>query len=98
VIECDPALSAAVLYVAWALPLNGPVPSVEEPSMKVTVPVGTVEFPLGPVTVAVNMTDSPAVDGFSDDVTAVVVASNGAAFTTCVSACDVDPEKFASPP
>ena len=42
-IECDPTASAAVVKVAVVTPsvvLSVPVPSVVEPSMNVTVPVG----------------------------------------------------------
>jgi hypothetical protein len=81
VIECDPVLRDEVLSVAFALPFRVPVPNEFAPSMNVTVPVGTVAFPLGPATDAVNVTCCPAVDGFCDDVTAVVVAANVDAFT-----------------
>jgi hypothetical protein len=66
--------------------------------MNVTVPVGAVEFPLGPVTAAVNITDCPCPEGFNDDVTAVVVVSSAAAFTTWVRTVDVDPLKLGLPP
>jgi hypothetical protein len=97
VIECDPVLKADVANVALPLPLRAPVPNVVAPSMNVTVPVGTVVFPLGPATAAVNVTCCPAVDGFCDDVTVVVVAGSVDAFTTCVIAGDVDPAKLESP-
>jgi hypothetical protein len=48
-----------------------------------TVPVGV---PPLLVTVAVNVTDWPTVDGFTDDVTAVVVLTG---FTVCVSTAEV---------
>jgi hypothetical protein len=41
------------------------------------------------VTVAVNVTATPVVDGFSDDVSAVVVAAEPAALTTCDTAVEV---------
>jgi hypothetical protein len=97
VIECDPVLSDEVLNVAFPLPFRVPVPNDIAPSMNVTIPVGTVMFPLGPATVAVNVTCCPAVDGFWDDVTAVVVAGRVDAFTTCANAGDVDPAKLESP-
>jgi hypothetical protein len=59
------------------------------PSRKVTVPVGSGVLPAGPATVAVNVTGSPGVDGFADDVIDVVVLTKAAAFTTCVRAADV---------
>ena len=98
VIECDPVLKDDVANVAWPLPFREPVPNVVAPSMNVTVPVGTVVFPLGPATVAVNVTCCPAVDGFCDDVTAVVVAGSVTALTTCANAGDVDPAKVEFPP
>jgi hypothetical protein len=55
-------------------------------------------FPLGPVTVAVNVTDCPAADGFCEDVTVVVVESSVTALTVCVNADDVDPAKLEFPP
>ena len=42
---------------------------VVPPSLKFTLPVG-----LSPVTVAVNVTDCPAVDGFADEASAVELA------------------------
>ena len=54
-------------------PLTGTVPSVLPPSAKVTVPVGGVVPDTG-ATVAVNVTDWPALDGFCEDVSMVVVA------------------------
>jgi hypothetical protein len=75
VIECEPVASADVLSIAWPDALRVPVPSEFAPSRKVTVPVGTVAFPVGPETVAVNITDCPLVDGFSDDVNEVVEAA-----------------------
>jgi hypothetical protein len=42
--------------------------------MKVTEPVGTVVLPAGPATLAVNVTDCPLAEGFTDDVSVVVVA------------------------
>ena len=50
------------------LPLRVPVPSVEAPSLKVTVPVGAV-----PVTVAVRVVVAPIVEGLTLLVRAVVL-------------------------
>ena len=76
-----------------ALPLlSVPVPSVVDPSLKVTVPVGV---PPLDVTVAVNFTEAPKVDGFSEDVTEVELA---AALTVCVSTAEVLPLKLVLPP
>ena len=90
--ECAATLNEVVAKVATPLPLRLPVPSVVMPSRKVTVPVGVP--PPVPVTVELNVTDCPLTDGLSDDVTVVVVGFS----TTCVSARDVLPEKFESPP
>lgn len=73
--ECDPALNEEVLYVAMPEAFNVPIPSVVDPSRKVTEPVGTVAFPDGPVTVAVKVTDCPLVDGLSDEAIVVVDAA-----------------------
>lgn len=76
-----------------ALPLlSVPVPSVVELSLKVTVPVGV---PPDDVTVAVKVTDSPKVDGFTDEATEVELV---AALTVCVNAADVLPLKSVLPP
>lgn len=80
-----------VLKVALPL-LSVPVPSVVEPSLKVTVPVGV---PPLDVTVAVNFTEAPNVDGFSEDATEVELV---AAFTVCVSTAEVLPPKSVLPP
>jgi hypothetical protein len=79
----EPLLRADVVYVAWPA-LNVPVPSAVFPSLNVTVPPGV---PLDAVTVAVNVTESPAIDGLRLEMTVVVVATN--AFTVCVNGADV---------
>ena len=61
------------MNVATPVALSVPVPKEVEPSMNVTVPVGTV-VPEAGVTVAVNVTDCPACDGLSEVVSVVVVA------------------------
>ena len=58
-IECTPADSPAVVYVATPEPFNVVVPRIVEPSMNVASPVG-VFVPLG-FTVAVKVTDEPEV-------------------------------------
>jgi hypothetical protein len=60
------------------------VPSVVEPFLKVTVPVGV--GPVVAVTVAVKVTEAPEVDGFSEEVRAVDV---GERFTTCETGDEV---------
>ena len=72
-----------------------PVPIVVEPSLNATVPLGV---PAVEDTTAVNVTDWPNVDGFSDDDRVVVVLANGIALTTCESASEVLPASFVSPP
>lgn len=68
------------------------VARVVVPSLNVTVPVGTPD--VADVTVAVNVTDAPKVEGFSDAVTAVEVPAR---LTVCVSTDDVPPMKFVVP-
>ena len=85
VMEWVPAVKEAVIYVACPLAFNVPVPSVVVPSLKVTVPVGVPVPELG-ATVAVKVTDCPTVEGFTDEVTVVVV---DARLTTWDSAAEV---------
>ena len=68
--ECVPDARVEVLICACPL-LSATVPSAVAPSLKVTVPVGVPE---ADVTVAVNMTDCPAFDGFNEETSEVVVA------------------------
>jgi hypothetical protein len=75
-----------------ASPLSVTVPSVVEPFLNVTVPVGV---PPVEVTVAVKVTATPNGDGFSDDATAVELV---ACFTVWVSAVEVLPVKSVLPP
>jgi len=77
VIVCVPCASAEVVSVATLPPPTAAVPRLLAPSKNCTVPVG-----VAPLTVAVNVTDWPSVDGFCDDVSAVVVAPAPAEFTT----------------
>src|SRR5262249_1508862 len=68
--------------------------------VKVAVPVGvTPEVPAAGVPVAVKVPDCPAVEGFADDASAVVVAApTGAGRTVCVTGDDWLGPKVASPP
>ena len=71
VIECEVAVRLVVVHVAWpefrvCEPLLQEM--AEVPSLNVTVPVAA----LGE-TVAVNMTESPTLDGFCEEATVVVV-------------------------
>lgn len=71
VIECEPAVSVEVVNVACPT-LRVPVPMLVAPSKNVAVPVGV---PAVAETVAVNVTDCPALDGFKDEVNAVDVGA-----------------------
>lgn len=77
VMECAPALSAAVEYVATPVEETVPVPRVVAPSMNVTVPVGVPVLPEAPVTVAVKVTVEPATTVAAEAVKAVVVEASG---------------------
>lgn len=76
----DPTASAEVVKVAWPEPSRVDVPSVEEPFLKVTVPVGTPLPGALAVTVAVNVTGWLNTEGLAEEPTVVVVAS---LLTTC---------------
>jgi hypothetical protein len=84
VIECVPPVSVDVEYMAWPLLFSDPLPSVELPSMNVTVPLG-VPVPLFGVTVAVNVTDWPRAEGFNEDSSAALVAIFGACCSAEIS-------------
>jgi hypothetical protein len=72
VIECVPTERLAVENVATPLALSADEPRVVPPSRNVTVPVG-VPAPEDGLTVAVNVTCCPRTEGFSEDVSEVVV-------------------------
>ena len=92
VMECEPASSEDVERVAWPAAFNAGLPSAVVPSLKVTVPVGVPGEVLA--TVAVKVTDWPAVDGFNEEARVVVV---GAALTVWMSAAEVLVAKVVSP-
>jgi hypothetical protein len=71
---CGFTARAAVAKVATPLAFTLGVPSVEAPSLNVTVPAFTVP-PIKEVTVAVKVTDCPKTDGLADDVTLVDVVT-----------------------
>ena len=73
-------------------PTKVAAPSARVPDLNVTDPVGTPEVVA--VTVALNVTDSPTVDGFSDELSAVLVV---VLFTTCDTAAEVLAAWLASP-
>ena len=91
-----PTASAEVVKVAMP-PLSVPVPIGLPPSRNVTVPVGVPDPGATAETVAVKVTAWPKTDGFTDEVTVVVVS---ALLTTCGFPVNdpVLPLKFPSPP
>jgi hypothetical protein len=88
VIECDPAASAEVLYVAVPL-LTVPVPNFVFPSANVTIPVAVAGVKL-----AVKVTGEPTVNGFADEVNVIVVPPG---MTVWVSPAEVLLLSFVSP-
>ena len=64
-IECDPTVRALVVKVALSLLPIAPEPSVVDPSLKVTVPVGVAVKTLG-VNVAVKVMLCPKFEGFAE--------------------------------
>src|SRR5579871_2648450 len=71
---CVPTVRVDVVSVACALVLRLEVPRFVDPSKKVTVPVGVTLNP-SPVAVAVKVTDWPKLEGFTDEVSVVVVGA-----------------------
>src|SRR5712675_3739655 len=67
---CVPAANFAVAREAIPAEFNVPVPIAVVPSLNATVPVAVLD---PPVTVALNVTRSPAVEGFLLEVIVVVV-------------------------
>jgi hypothetical protein len=89
-----PTINEEVANVA--LPeLKVAVASVAAPSRKVTVPVGVPDPGDTALTVAVNVTDWPKTDGFTELVTVVELFD---LLTVCVMAAEVLPAKLLSPP
>ncbi len=72
-IECGPTASVLVVNIAWPELFRVPVPRVLEPSLKVTVPVGVPAPGLFAATVAVKVTGCPNTDGWTEEVSPVVV-------------------------
>src|SRR6266487_1517325 len=75
---CAPAISVEIWQVATPLPVSVWPPALEQvivlmPSLTVTVPVGGPGSEVEEATVAVKVTFWLTNDGFSDDVTVVVV-------------------------
>jgi hypothetical protein len=72
VIECVPTGRVEVVYLAIP-PLSAPVFNVVVPSLNITVPDGVPA--VEDFTVAVNVTDWPKIEGFSEDVNDVEVSN-----------------------
>src|SRR5271169_1373470 len=89
---CVPVASALVVNFATSA-LKVTVFRSVVPSLNVTLPMG-VPLNCG-VTLAVNVTDCPTFDGFSEETREVVVV---ALFTACFTIFDLLPPKFESPP
>ena len=83
-----------MLKVAWPEPSSAAVPSVVEPSLKVTLPVGIPAPGAVAVTVAVKVIDWPETEGLADEATELVVADW---LTVCVSVEEVLVAKSVSP-
>jgi len=85
VIVCKPAASVGGIQVACPLSFNGCMlqpTMVVPPSLNATVPVSGLSLSL---TIAVNVTDSPYMDGFCDDMMVVVLRRS---ILTTLSACE----------
>ena len=88
--------SVRVVVERVALPLLiAPLPICVAPSRKFTVPVMVPA--VCDVTVAVNITDWPALDGFCEDANTVLVVAKEPVFTVCKMPEDVLGAKLASP-
>lgn len=70
---CVPASSVLVAKVAAPVPSMAALPSVAASSMNITVPVGVPAAP--ELTTAERVTDWPVLDGFADEVSAVMVGT-----------------------
>ena len=91
---CEPTARAVVVNVATPDQFTGAVPSVVDPSVNVTVPVGVPAPGATTDTVAVRVTACPNTDALADETNWVVVA---AGFTACVRAAEVLEAKLGSP-
>jgi hypothetical protein len=96
VTRCAPTESVDVVMVATTLLFRVPVPSVVDPSRKVTVPVGMPE--VLEVMVAVNVTAVPLGADRAEVTRAAVVAGSTAGVMVSVTAAEVLARNLASPP
>ena len=69
--ECEATARLEVVKLVWAVPSRVEVPNVEEPSLNVTIPVGT---PPLDVTAAVKVSDWLNTEGLVEELTVVLVA------------------------
>ena len=74
VIECEPTVNVLVANVATPLPTL-PVPKVVAPSLNVTRPLVAIAVTPLVLTVAVKVTESPLVEGFSEEARVTVEAT-----------------------
>ena len=84
-------VSVEVANIAWADSLSKTEPICVPLSRKLTKPVGVLSAK--PVTLAVKVTDCPPMDGFKDDISAVVVGL-GPVVIVSLSAEETLPGKF----
>ena len=75
VILCEATANVLVVSVATPEAFKVPVPSDVAPSKNSALPAGAPVPGQLTVTVAVNVTDCPNFEGFTDDVSAAVVAA-----------------------
>jgi hypothetical protein len=100
VIEWLPTARAVVVRVAVAERSRATVPSVVDPSWKVTVPVGAISLGETARTTAVKVTGEPTIDGLAEEmIVALAAAGTGGApgSTIWVKTADVPAIKFTSP-
>jgi hypothetical protein len=70
---CEPTVRPAVAKLAFPPPFKVSVPIRDAPSKKLIVPVGLSEDPTTSA-LTLNVTESPELDGLSDEVKEVAVA------------------------
>ena len=87
VFDSDEVANVALPELSVFVPMSAP------PSLKMTVPVGVPAPGDTALTVAVNVTDTPKVDGLSDELTVVALL---AGLTVCVRPDEVLLLKLAS--
>ena len=73
VIECQPAASTEVISVASPEESSAALPNGDAPSRNLTVPTGLPDAGASTLTVAVNVTAWPKTEGFTEELTAILV-------------------------